>query len=77
MENWFDRRKNRISLFFRISRFFFMGLQIFFHGSPDFPLSGVGRSDSNTLANACMIKSNKKPSERKTFQRIMNLAAAC
>ena len=32
-----DREKNRISLFFIES-------PDFFHGSPDFPLSGVGRS---------------------------------
>ena len=38
MEKGFDReKKNRISLFFGES-------PDFFHGSPDFPLPGVGRS---------------------------------
>ena len=38
MEKGFDRGKNRISLFFVQS-------PDFFHGSPDFPLPGVGRSE--------------------------------
>ena len=37
MEKGFDRGKNRISLFFIQS-------PDFFHGSPDFPLPGIGRS---------------------------------
>ena len=39
-----DREKNRISLFL-------WNLQTFFHGSPDFPLSGVGRSATASICS--------------------------
>ena len=42
MEKGNDREKNRISLSFVES-------PDFFHGSPDFPLPGVGRSVTNNI----------------------------
>ena len=42
------------------SHYFLWNLQIFFHGSPDFPLSGVGRSVSDPVADVKTFLQNLK-----------------